>query len=251
MIGPDAELEQRCAMLVDRLRSRHGWALIERAEFVARVLRAAHGQPGVALPYLAFGVYNHALYAACSGAEGHERQDQGYAELFRTLSAAARQRFPDVAEEAAQLAVEHTYTRIARCAEPRAFFTFAWQQLLSAARGLRRREQRRALSLQRVVGEDETRLGDLLEDPRADLVAQLLTDELCAELRAVLAEIARASPRAARQIAAVRLKYIEGMEDQSIAAALGVPVKRVHELRSLGLKKLRADPRWRTLLAPE
>src|SRR5690606_18340267 len=56
-------------------------------------------------------------------------------------------------------------------------------------------------------------------------------------------------PRAARQLATLRKKYIDEMDDGAIARELGVPVSSVYVLRSRAIRKLRAEPEWRALAA--
>ena len=57
-----------CGEAVDLLRARHGWQLLDRPEFVRRPL----------------------AHLETDGAEGPERQNLGYTELFRYLYDSAR-----------------------------------------------------------------------------------------------------------------------------------------------------------------
>ena len=86
--------------------------------------------------------------------------------------------------------------------------------------------------------------------PEAHLLdpSELATNgEVRVRVAQIMAAFIRKHPRAVTQLDAVWLKYIEGLDDGAISERLSKPVKRVHELRSLGLKKLRADPQWRAL----
>jgi RNA polymerase sigma factor (sigma-70 family) len=252
MSGENIDLDRQCGKIVDRLISRYQWALLDRDEFVRRTIAAAQSSVNIDVQLIAFGIYNQALYHACSGAEGPVRWELAYTELFTMLCDRARPRYPDVWEDAVQTAIETTCTSFDRCIEPRAFSTFAWQYLLNAIRSLqphlRRKDKRPPLSLERTIGEaDEQAFGDTLPDPNANIVELLLTEEQRAEVGQILDMIEQEHHRAKKQLAAVRLKYLDGKDDETIARLLGVSVERVHELRSRGLKKLREDTRLRHL----
>ena len=252
MHTPDADLDRRCREVIDRLLARYGWELLDREEFARRTIAAAREKPAADLAYLAFGVYNQALYDACSGAEGPFRWEQGYKEIFEMLCARARHSYPDLWEDVVQAAVESTCRRFERCMVPQAFFQFAWGYVQNAARSqrphLRRGDHRSDVSLDRSVGQDDVTLAESLPDPLADFEEQLLSDEQRSELQTILAALTREHPRARNQLDAVSLKFLDGKDDEVISKTLGVSVKRVHELRSLGLRKLRADPRLARLL---
>ena len=252
MSADDIDLDRQCSLAVDRLLFRYQWGLLDRDEFVRRTIAAAQSSVNIDVQLIAFGIYNQALYHACSGAEGPLRWELAYTELFKMLCDRARPRYPDVWEDAVQTAIESTCTSFDRCIEPRAFSAFAWQYLLNAVRSLqphlRRKDKRPPLSLQRSIGDaDEHAFGDHLPDPNADIVELLLTEEQRAEVRRILDLIEQEHHRAKKQIAAVRLKYLDGKDDETIGRLLGVSVQRVRELRSRGLKKLREDPRMRRL----
>jgi RNA polymerase sigma factor (sigma-70 family) len=252
MIEADSDLERQCSIIVDRLLSRYRWGLLGRDEFIERTIAAAQGRLEIDVQLIAFGIYNQALYSACSGAEGSARWELAYTELFVILCDRAKARYPDIWEDAVQAAIESTCISFERCMEPRAFSAFAWQYFLNAVRSLqphlRRKDKQLPLSLERSIGEaDEQVFGDTLPDPNADIVELLLTQEQRAEVRQILDLIEQEHQRAKKQIAAVRLKYLDGKDDDTIGYVLGVSVERVHELRSRGLKKLRQDPRLRRL----
>jgi RNA polymerase sigma factor (sigma-70 family) len=252
MSGDDIHLDRQCSLIVDRLITRYHCDLLDRDEFVRRTIAAAQSSVNIDIQLIAFGIYNQALYHACSGAEGSVRWELAYTELFKMLCERARPRYPDIWEDAVQTAIESTCASFDRCIEPRAFSAFAWQHFLNAARSLqphlRRKDKRVPLSLERTIGEaDEQTFGDTLPDPNANIVELLLAQEQRAEVRRILDLIEHEHQRAKKQIAAVRLKYLDGKDDDTIGHLLGVSVERVHELRSRGLKKLREDPRLRHL----
>jgi RNA polymerase sigma factor (sigma-70 family) len=255
MSTPDDDLDRRCREVTGRLLARYRWSLLDHEEFARRSIAAAREHPAADLAYIAFGVYNQVLYDTCSGSEGPFRWEQGYQELYEMLCDRAHHRYPDVWEDAVQSAIELTCKRFDRCTVPQAFFQFAWGHLQNAVRSLRpdqrRRGRRPDLSLERTVGDDNLSLAESLPDPSSPIAEQSLAEERRNELRAILDEIGRAHHRLRNQLAAVRMKYLEGKDDATISEVLGVSVEDAYVLRSRGLKKLRQDPRLRRLLDDE
>lgn len=249
MSSLDGDLDQRCAEVVERLIARHDWRLIDRSEFIRRT-RAALADLGSAdLQYIAYGVYNLALYQACSGAEGAQRRERAYEELFRVLYARAWRSYYDVCEDATQLAITDVIINFENCYEPRAFIPFAFRYLMGAARRIRRQAARDS-SLEREVGEEGLTLGETLV-ATADIEAEAVAREQREALRRFLAEYVARHPRARNQIEAVRLKFLEGLDDQRISQELGVSVANVHVLRSRGLARLREAPGWQPIWEQE
>jgi RNA polymerase sigma factor (sigma-70 family) len=241
-----AAMERMCAEAADRLLTRHRWQLLERAELARRALeQLRHGAAGDA-QRAATHAYSLALHAACSGGEGIERQNRAYAELFRYLYDIALQRYHSAHEEIAQRALADTYAAFERCRQPGAFLAFAIQQLLDTARSMRR-EQPPAQSLA-APGVDKAALGELLPDERqGDPADTVIAGELQARFAQLAAEFLRRHPRASRQFAALRLKFIDGLDDQTIAEQLGNSVRNIYVLRARAIEKLRAEPAWRAL----
>ena len=124
-----ATLLQTCLAVVDRLAATWGWQLLGReawARQAADLVRiGAAADPNRA----AMLVYSQALYTACSGSEGRQRQNHGYSELFRYLFDGARRRYPEIAEDVTQRASERVFALFDRCRTPGAFLAFAFQQL--------------------------------------------------------------------------------------------------------------------------
>jgi DNA-directed RNA polymerase specialized sigma24 family protein len=244
-----ATLDSQCEVAVARLLARHGWQLLEREEFVRRTvahLRAGiAGDPRRAATY----TYSLALHAACSGVDGPARRERGYTELHRYLYDSARRRYPDVCDDATQRALEAVFTGFARCRQPGAFLAFALQCLMDAARVARRPLSRGEQSLATPVGDNgRDTLGDLLPDARQPDPAEVVLDgERRARLGRYADEFLRKHPRARDQLAALWLKYIEGLDDATIGRRLGKPVSSVYVLRSRAIAKLHAEPRWRAL----
>jgi RNA polymerase sigma factor (sigma-70 family) len=239
-------LEQMCWEAVDALLSRHEWRLLDRAEFAQQAL--GHLRSGIAhdARRAATFAYSQALYTACSGAEGLDRQNRAYTELFHYLFESALRRYADMGEEVSQRAIANTFTNFQRCREPGTFLAFALQHMLDAARSLRREQQPHTAP----TGTYERALGDQIVDQRQpDPAEALIAGELHMHFQQLAQEFLRKHPRAARQFAALRLKYIDGLDDTTIASQLGVPVKSVYVLRTRAIEKLRAEPAWRALAA--
>src|SRR5262245_31105881 len=99
-VGPPTPTCQRpnplrprlCAQAVDGLLARHDWQLLDRAEFVRRAHEHLRGGAASDAQRAATHAYSLALHSACSGAEGRERQNNAYGELFRYLYDIALQR---------------------------------------------------------------------------------------------------------------------------------------------------------------
>jgi len=241
-------LEQQCGQAAGVLLERHEWRLLDRDELARRALD--HLRDGIAhdARRAATFAYSQALHMACSGAEGLERQNRAYDELHRYLHESALHRYPDMDEEVSQRAVASIFADFKRCRLPGAFLAFAIQHMLDAARALRREQQPRSLAAP--AGEREHALGDRLADERQpDPAEAAIAGELRSRFEQLAEEFLRKHPRAAKQFAALRLKYIDGLDEATIATRLGVPVQSVYVLRARAVAKLRAEPAWRALAA--
>ncbi len=91
---------------VDTLLARHGWELLDRDTFVRRTIEVLREGEALEPTRAATHVYSLVLYHACSGEEGEQRQDTAYRELFYYLERSAHHRYPDVYDDATQLAIE-------------------------------------------------------------------------------------------------------------------------------------------------
>jgi RNA polymerase sigma factor (sigma-70 family) len=241
-------LEQRCRQAADALIERHRWQLLDREELARRALgylrAGVAADPRRAATY----TYSQALYTACSGIQGPERQNLAYTELFHYLYDSAYRRYPSVCDDATQRALERIYTSFRQCRQPGAFFAFALYQLMNAAKALRRQQARQPQSLDTPLDEGDETLGELLPDQgRADPAAAVIAGELRARFERLAAEFQRRYPRASQQLAALWLKHVEGLDDAAIGSRLGKPVHSVYVLRFRAIEKLRAEPDWRDL----
>ncbi|MBV9788721.1 MAG: sigma-70 family RNA polymerase sigma factor [Chloroflexi bacterium] len=241
-------LAEQCREAVQGLLARYGWRLLDPETFAQRTLGLVADDTVADAQRAAIHTYCHALYAACSGAEGAERQNLAYTELFRYLYDNARRRYPDHAAEAAQVAIERVFLAFERCHEPGTLLAFAFQQLRDAARAIQRQAQRSPQSLDAPGSNGQEALGTYVADERQpELSMSVIAEELRLRFKEIISGFLRAHPRAAQQIAALQLKYLDGLDDATIGQQLGVSVSNVYVLRSRAIKRLQSDRQWRTL----
>jgi RNA polymerase sigma factor (sigma-70 family) len=233
MAGDD--LERACAEAVARLRRRYRWELLTNQEWVSLAAgHLAHGEADDA-GRAAVLAYSRALHEACSGRRGPELRERGYGELADYLRGAARLQ-GDLRDDTVQIALERTYERFDYCRSPGSFLAFALQQLADATRATRRQESRAA-----------TQRGDHADSSAADPASGLVSGELRARFEQLAQAFLRAHPRAGRQFMALRLKFVDGLDDSAIAAYLQIPIDNVYVLRSRAIRKLRDSSEWRSL----
>jgi RNA polymerase sigma factor (sigma-70 family) len=232
--------------VVDRLTAGWGWQLLGRAAWAHKAAELVQAGAAADPSRAVMLVYSQALHNACSGGEGRQRQNQAYGELFQYLYAGARRRYPEIAEDVTQRASERVFAQFARCHTPGAFLAFAFQQLLDSARAVRRQN-----SLGGIARASAGVSGalDSLPDTKPDMTAQLIAAELRARFEELSIEFLRKHPRAGQQLAALRLKYIDGLDEAAIGRVLGKSVGNVYTLRARAVEKLRAEPEWRALAA--
>ncbi len=125
-------LKNDCQRAVDRRIATHGWQLLDRVEFVRRVVAYVSADRPVDSRHAALYTYSAVLYHACSGTEGADRQARGYTELYNYLYDVAARRYPTYCAEVSQDAIEAIYMAFSRCREPGAFLAFALHHLLEA-----------------------------------------------------------------------------------------------------------------------
>jgi RNA polymerase sigma factor (sigma-70 family) len=231
-----ATLLLACQAAVDRLVNKWGWQLLDRAAWAQQSAELVSAGLSADADRAAMLAYCQALHAACSGDEGSLRQNQAYDELFRYLFAGARRRDPQLAEDIAQRAIERVFARFAHCRAPGAFLAFAFQQLMDSARVLR--QQNRVHDSASLVEQP---------DRHPDAIAHVIAEELSERFEELSREFLRRHPRARQQLAALRLKYIDGLDDAVIGRLLGKPPGSIYTLRARAVEKLRAEPEWRAL----
>lgn len=238
-----------CESAVDTYLQRYGWSLVARdalvvavaAEYRARAPGAASARAATLL------CYSRALHSACSGAEGHERQERGYAELYAFLGRAAARRYARVAGEATQRAVERIYLSFGSCRQPETFLAFVLQKLRDAAR-IELRDAAQLAELLPVDRVDSAEVCALWAHAGPTDPAELVEREAdWQRLRGQAVAFVARHPRAAQQLAAAWLKYVGGLDDKTIGRRLGRSPAAVQVLRSRALRRLRDEPAWQQL----
>lgn len=243
-----ATLLQACLAAVDRLAVTWGWQLLGRVTWAQQAADLVQAGTVAEPPHAAMFVYSQALHSACSGGEGRARQNLAYSELFHFLFESARRRYPMIAEDVTQRASERVFALFARCRTPGAFLAFALQQLLDSVRVVRRQSELEA-GLPAIAAAAEPGDLDSLPDRQPDMDAQMIAAELRTRFEQLSIEFLRKHPRAGQQIAALRLKYIDGLDEAAISQLLGTSIGSVYTLRARAVEKLRAEPEWRALAA--
>lgn len=245
-------MDQSCEIWVDWYLERYAWALIERDELLAivRAEYARRGEGAAAARSAVLWAYSTILYHACSGGEGRQRQEQGYTELYGFLARAAARRYGRVAAEATQHAVERVYLAFASCRHPEAFLAFVLQKLRDAARAELRQLAHSVEQLPVDLADTAEASAAARRDDLRDPADALDGAELRQRMACCAQSFVERHPRAVQQLAALWLKYIDGLDDRTIAARLGRTPAAVQVLRSRALRRLRDEPGWQ-LIAQE
>jgi len=233
---------------IDSYIQRYRWQLLDRDEFVQLVEEHSDQSMNTKSMHAAIlCVYSRALYWSCSGAEGRLRQEQAYSELTTFLDQIAARRYGSVRADATQGALERVYRCFAHCRQPETFLAFALQKLRDAAqvefRSLRRAEAN--LSVDAELADGGSQLACLDLDPlnaalQNDAQRQLV---ICAE------HFIQEHPRAENQLIVLWLRYMDGLDYQTIAKQLGKTTAAVQVLCSRGMAHLRRDAHLRALAA--
>jgi RNA polymerase sigma factor (sigma-70 family) len=238
--------EQACASIVDALLAEHKWQLLARDDFIQQTLD--HLRAGVASDpqRAAIHSYTLALYWACKGSVGADQQNLAYTELFNYLYDIALRRYPDVCDDATQRALVCIFTQLAHCRAPGAFLAFALQYLMDAARAIRRQEDRSPWPLSVFADLDHNNHGEALPVQRQlDPAIAVLAGEQRSRFEELTNAFLQKHPRATLQLAALRLKFIDGLDEAAISQQLGKSVRSIYVLRSRAIEKLREEPEWR------
>lgn len=239
----DDDLDQRCRAAVDRILARHGWQLLDRDEFIVRVVACVEsgevGDPARAAIY----VYCCRLHAVCCGSATHEQQEIGFIELQHYLYQLSFRELADLPADLRWEAVNETLLRIwqkrSSYYKPGAFLAVAAFELRNVLRPWWSRPIT-PLSL-----DSDTEQPD--PDVEVDPLMHALQNELSQRVKLCFDDVLRRHPRAKQQLEAVWLKYIAGLDDEAISIHLGKTVANVHVLRSRGLSLLRIEPGWQQM----
>jgi RNA polymerase sigma factor (sigma-70 family) len=246
--NPAVITAQACQRVVDACRTHYQWQLLDREEFAYRVFEQLAADATTDLRRVVIHIYTEALYYACSGCEGRQRQERGYTELFRFLYRCVERCYPEVCADAAQRAIEKIYRTIGHCRRPNAFLAFALQKLRDARRVELRLLRTGDFSLDELSDEDGEPIGDRIPAAQnTDPAESALKSELRERVAQCAQEFLQRHPRATEQLAALWMRYVDGLDDVTISRKLGKSVGSIQVLRSRAAAKLRNDPSWQIL----
>jgi len=226
------------------------WQLVSADELV----RGVKGLPGDGISrdirHMLFLIYTRALHRACAGLDGSERQQRGYADLFRYVHDCswrfAADLSPDERAEVANQALAEIYYRFAEQSDharytpvrnPDAFLLVALQKL----RNVIRKWQRDTLPPWEAATEQQP--GPTQNEPERYTADR----ELRRRVRQCFVRSLQQHKRAKLQLWVVWMKQIDDLEYTEISARLDMTVSNARVLHSRGLDQLRNDPEWRAL----
>jgi DNA-directed RNA polymerase specialized sigma24 family protein len=242
--------EAKLQLIAAQLQTRYGWTLVETPELVRRAFGLLrHGQ-ATAINEAVIGAYCVIWHTACSGDQGHERQNMAYTELGNYLLYLARQRYvqlsPGLLEDAVQSALERVFRHFARCKQPITFLAFASQQLLDSVRTVVRQSNAFGEPLEKAVGgfDEPSELPYIDPSPSPD--ERVLERQFFSGVDRLLSEFLKAHPRASQQVDVLRMTVLDGLDDVTIGAKLGMRPGSVQTARSRIRQTLIAEPYWRT-----
>ena len=230
--------------------ARRRWQLVaadDLAHSAEQLLRdGVVGNAGLAV----LNAYTQALYRACAGLDGLERQQRGFIDLFQYLQDCAWRFAGDLGtEERAEVVnqalaeiyyrfIEHgDPARYTAVRNPNAFLWLSVQQL----RNVIRKWHNNALPPWDVA--TELRPGPAEHEPEHFMAGR----ELSEQVRLCFARSLQHHKKARLQLLVVWMRYIEGMEYADIGTRLDMSVANVRVLHSRGLGQLRKDPQWHIL----
>jgi DNA-directed RNA polymerase specialized sigma24 family protein len=226
------------------------WQLLSADELVRGVERLHNGSTPRNIPLTVLLIYTQALYRACAGLDGYERQQRGYADLFHYLHDCswrfAADLAPDERAEVTNQTIAEIYYRFSEQGDhthytpvrnPAAFLWVAVRQLRNAIRKWRND------ALPPWDAATEQQPGPAEDQPEHLLAEQ----ELRARVRLCFLRSLQQQRKAKLQLWVVWMKQIDGFEYSEISARLDMTVSNVRVLHSRGLDQLRKNQEWRTL----
>lgn len=237
---------RQCLETAEQYVQRYRWRLHSPVVIAEKALQLLCSGTAADPTAAVLGAYCGLLYAACSGIEGAPRQNMAYVELGNYLYGLVTTRYADLRadlyEDVVQSSLERIYRSFAGCREPVAFLAFASQHLLNAVRATRRRERRAEESLDQAVSQAGAGANDIrgLSVGGPDLPWQARITAI----EQLFAEFLLAHPRAAQQVAVLRLSLIELCDDATISERLQISLASVQTARSRVLKTLRDEQVW-------
>lgn len=234
---------EQCRVAVNHVIQRYGWQLLSVEEFVARTYASLLHREAPDPRRAAINVYCQCLYSVCSGAEGAERQELGFHELYRYLYSVSLRECndldPDLRSEAVNETLLRIWQKLKRYHTPGAFLAVAVMELRNVLRPWWHRPTV-SVSLEHADGRNALHR-------QIDPEQQAISAELRERVRRCFEAVLRRQPRARLQLEAVWLKYIAGLDDETISVYIAKPIPSVYVLRSRGLRQLRTDPECQDL----
>jgi len=219
-----------CRAVVSTLAARGAWTCASEDELVDRVWHASGpGASAATFDRLARHHYSALLYQACCQHADLQKREAAFGDLHRFLYRAAYNRWPELAEDAAQRALVLVCAQIEHCREPGTFLAFALNKLRHAFQ-----QEQRARKGSAVALDDPD--GELADSRVAPLAEHLLSEESTAALLRAIERLP--DPR---QRSVILWKFFGGSSDEDIGQRLGITSGHVRVLRHRGVDRLRAD----------
>ena len=229
---PSDHARATCRAVVNTLAARCGWTCASEDELVDRVWRVSGpGASAATFDRLARHHYSVLLYEACCQHTDLQKREAAFGDLHRFLYRAAYNRWPELAEDAAQRALVLVYAQLDRCREPGTFLAFALNKLRHAFQQEQRARKGSAVSV------DD--LGDVLADSQVGALAEHLLSE---ESTGALVRAIERLPDP-RERSVILWKFFGGLSDEDIGQRLGITSGHVRVLRHRGVDRLRTDAR--------
>jgi len=183
--------------------------------------------------------YAAIIFAACKSKEDTDRQNQAYAELRQYLLRDAQRRYPDIAIDAAQRALQLIYEQIERCQSPETFLTFVRFKLLQATKEILQDKP----PSPDPDNDNPTHGEAIIPDPT---IERLCKEEGIEELRSAIHQLPDE-----RQRQTIILKYFESLRDSEIAQRLNTTENHVRVLRNRAMVGLRGNKSLRRYFLDE
>jgi RNA polymerase sigma factor (sigma-70 family) len=253
MVQHEWDIAERRAKLrasVVGILSQRGWRLLTIEELARRADDLLGEDAAEDVGWAVIRAYTQALYQACAGLEGDDRQQRGFEELFRYLHDMSWRYAKDLAaderNEVTNQAIIELYCRLveplgtdgrAGIRVPGALLAVAIQQLRNVIRQWRRS-----------IRVEWSMRAEIQDIPAWNGPEQYAADsEFRRRVRQCFERTLRLHPRAKLQLSVVWMRHIQGVDYATISAELNMTTANVRVLCSRGLNLLRNDSAWRSL----
>lgn len=238
--------EQTLLQKVQTMLNRYGWQLLTVTSLYQRTQHHIKAYADYTLDQAIKATYMGYLYECCVGTHGINQRERGYEELHRLLYQHAVRRQYAPCDEVCQQTLVMIFEKIEHCRNPFAFWEFANSYLLNAFHELHRKTYREQ-SLEALNDDGATFYGVRIQDDSNIPINIVLDHERKAIIIGYMQEFLARHPRAHKQIAALWLKFVTGLDDRMISQLLETSVDHVYTLRNRAIKRLRRDPLGQTI----